>query len=1027
MSVLVQCSNPICGQSSKVTTAALGKRVLCPHCQQWFVATGSTADGIITSPTPPVSAPHDNSRLPAYIGRFRVLSKLGSGGFGTVYRAYDPQLDRDVALKVPLPDSLSDPRRAERFLREARAAAQLRHPHIVPVFDAGGEAPNYYFAAAYIEGQPLSQAIGEHGMEIGQAVQIVRDLAEALAYAHEQGIVHRDVKPANVMIDRKGMAHLMDFGLAHRRESGEKLTQDGAVLGTPAYMAPERITEAAAQPHPTSDQYSLGVLLYELLTGHPPFAGPPEVVLFSALEKAPERPSHFRPNLPRDLETICLKTLSKRPQDRYATCADLAEDLRRWQEGRPIQARRLGHLERLARWTRRNRLVAGLSFCVAFLLILGTTFSTTFAFRANQREQDALAASSEAKHQQNLALQANKRTVQERDLARRRLYASDMQLAQRDWEIGAVGMTEERLQQHDFKPNEPDLRGFEWYYWHARLQSGHVTFKGHNNSVNSVSFSPDGKCIASGSNDNTVKVWDVESGNEVLTLRGHSYGITSVSFSPDGKRIASGSYDKTVKIWDAETGQETLILQGHSGIIDSVSFSPDGKRIAIAIGSKGVQLLDAETGQETANLWGHSNDIACVSFSPDSKRLASASHDSTVKVWNAETGQEMMTLRGHKANAFSVSFSPDGKRIASGSYDNTVKIWDVESGNEVLTLRGHRESVHCVSFSPDGKHIVSGSSDKTVKIWDAEKGQEALALTKYTHAYNCVSFSPDGELIKFSENRDEYDHTVEIFDTEKGQEIVRLSGLSSSIEDVVFNHNGTHIACMCSRDRSIKLWNLESRQQTRNLKGYTQYFDGSVGLAFSPDGKRFASGSDDKTVKIWDVESGNEMLTLRGHREPVRCVSFSPDGKRIISGSWDKTVKIWDVETGNEVLTLRGHSDGITSVSFSPDGKHIVSGSSDKTVKLWDAETSNEVLTLRGHRESVRSVSFSPDGKHIVSGSDDKTVKLWDAETGQETLTLKGHSKGIASVSFSPDGKRIASGSDDGTVLLWDANFDNGP
>jgi serine/threonine protein kinase len=356
----VRC--PSCGESEAVAAPmAQNPQPLSVTRSEAAVPAGAPPASQL--PASEVSAAHRrgvgaDTAVPSRIGRFELRCKLGAGAFGTVYRAYDPQLEREVALKVPRAGTLDSRQRVERFLREAKAVGRLRHPHIVPVYDAGRDGELYYIASAFIPGRPLSETIPGRGMEPHMAAQLVRELAEAVAYAHAQGVVHRDIKPANVMIDERGEPHLMDFGLAARQDSTEKLTHDGAILGTPAYMAPEQAGGQRGEAQPASDQYSLGVLLYELLTGRTPFEGPPAILLIHAVNMQPQPPRSVKPGLPRDLETICLRALRKRPEDRYAGCQALADDLRRWLEGEPIQARRLGPAERLARWCRREPALA---------------------------------------------------------------------------------------------------------------------------------------------------------------------------------------------------------------------------------------------------------------------------------------------------------------------------------------------------------------------------------------------------------------------------------------------------------------------------------------------------------------------------------------------------------------------------------------------------------------------------------------------------------------------------------------------
>jgi hypothetical protein len=411
MSITMPC--PRCGKSASASDHSAGHAVVCPQCRETFTAAAPPGGT-------PAGGPH--------VGRYEVRAELGSGAFGTVYRAYDPQLDREVALKVPQPGVLNTPSRVGRFLREGRTAARLRHPHIVPVYDAGRDGEHYYIASAFVEGRTLADALADEGrFDLRGAAVVARDLAEALAYAHAQGVVHRDVKPANVMIDASGRPHLMDFGLARRQESEEKLTQDGAVLGTPAYMAPEMAEGQGAEAGTGSDQYSLGVLLYELLCGEAPFAGPSEMVLFHAIHTEPPPPRELRRGVPRDLQTICLKAMAKRPQDRYRDCQALADDLRRWLEGEPIWGRQAGLAERAARWCRREPALAGaVAVVLLCLLALAGTASATAhrdaAARAREeqlrKEAEALAHSRDEKnHQLEVAQARVEREAEERGRA----------------------------------------------------------------------------------------------------------------------------------------------------------------------------------------------------------------------------------------------------------------------------------------------------------------------------------------------------------------------------------------------------------------------------------------------------------------------------------------------------------------------------------------------------------------------------------------------------------------------------------
>ncbi|MGF2036143.1 MAG: caspase family protein [Nostoc sp. CmiVER01] len=537
--------------------------------------------------------------------------------------------------------------------------------------------------------------------------------------------------------------------------------------------------------------------------------------------------------------------------------------------------------------------------------------------------------------------------------------------------------------------------------------------EGHDTLVYSVAFSPDGKMIASGSWDKTVKLWNAATGKEITTLNGHSFSIWGLAFSPDSKTIASASADATVKLWNTATGKEITTLKGHSDFVRGVAFSPDGKTIASASDDATTKLWNADTGKEITTLNGHSNRVYSVAFSRNGKTIASASTDNTVKLWDAGTGKEITTLRGHSDFVRGVAFSPDGKTIASASSDNTVKLWNTDTGKEITNFNGHSNHVNSVAFSPDGKTIASASSDTTVKLWNAVIDKENSILNGHRSWVWGVAFSPDGKTIASASS----DTTVKLWNTDTGKEIITLSGHSSGSEvwSVVFSPDGKTIAS-AGTDATVKLWNADTGKEITTLNGHRSSI---WGIAFSPDGNTIASASADATLKLWNVYTSEEIITLSGHNSEVWDVAFSPDGKIIASASGDTTVKLWNASTGNEITTFKGHRLVVWGVAFSPDGKIIASASGDKTVKLWNVATGKEIITLNGHSLVVWKLAFSPDGKTIASASADKTVKLWNVATGKEIITLNGHSNEVYGIAFSPDGKTVASASADATVKLW--------
>ncbi len=541
------------------------------------------------------------------------------------------------------------------------------------------------------------------------------------------------------------------------------------------------------------------------------------------------------------------------------------------------------------------------------------------------------------------------------------------------------------------------------------------TLRGHEDNVNSVAYSPDGKHLATASADGTAKVWDAETGGVLMTLSGHGDAVNSVAFSPDGKRLATGSDDKTAKIWDAQSGKELMTLRGHTDKVEEVAFSPDGRRLATGSDDKTAMIWDAQTGKVLTTLRGHTSAVNSVAFSPDGKRVGTGSDDMLAKIWDTQTGKVLVTLRGHEGPVNAVAFSPDGKRVGTGSDDKLAKIWDTQTGKLLMTLSGHQAPVNSVAFNPDGSRLASGSNDRTAEIWDVETGKAPTILRGHTNAVSFVAFSPDGSRLATAS----YDKTAKIWDALPGGTEAMTLRDDDWVTSVAFSPDGKRMATG-SDDNTAKIWDATTGKLLTTLKGHKKWV---FSIAFSPDSKRLATASYDKTAMIWDVETGQPLLTLSGHTGEVTAVSFSPDGKRLATASADKTVRIWDAETGKELMTLDGHGARVRSVTFSPDGRRLAigTGSDDKTAKIWDVQTGKVLTTLRGHKSTVYSIAFSPDGKRLATASADGTAKVWDAETGKELMTLSGHDSTIYSVAFSPNGKLVATGSDDYTSKLWDA------
>jgi WD40 repeat protein/serine/threonine protein kinase len=890
-------------------------------------------------------------------------------------------------------------------------------------------------------------------------------VAEALEYAHKQGILHRDVKPSNLLLDTQGTVWVTDFGLA-KADDQQNLTHTGDILGTVRYMPPEAFE---GRSDARSDVYSLGLTLYEMLAFRPAFEEKERKRLIKQVtQEEPPRLSKLNRQVPRDLETIVHKAIDRDPQQRYASAGALAEDLQQFIEDEPILARRVSQTERVRRWCRHNPVVAGLTAVLALVFLAGFA-GVAWKWQEAERQKDiALAAQRGEAGQRALAVEQAEFATREMHLSRRLVYASDMNLAQQAWESGIFGRARAVLERQLPQAGQEDLRGFEWRYLSQLCQDGSQrTLPAHTAVVTGIAFSPDGQTLVTAAEDNSVRLWDVASWRQVkllvpwpqsvafapdgkiLAIAGgstvklwdiaarceravfpHSTVVAALAFSPNGKLLATGSLDNNVRVWDVAAQRPVGTLRGHTQLLRTVAFSRDGKILASGGSDNTVRLWDVAALKEITTFRRHKSLVGSLSFSSDGKTLASASIDGTVQLYDVVTLQWRTSLPWQRTTIEPVTFSPDGKTLATGGGDGTVRMWDLETKIVVAMLRGHENPIKSLAYAPDGQTLVSGCYDGTVKVWDLSNQRDPTILKDQKPSFGAIAFSADGKTLAVG---DKPNRRIKLWDTASRQLIGTLQGERGPVECVTMAPDGQTLAAGCGD--WVRLWNL----RTQNLVTEFSHPGPVNAIAFSPDGKLLAAcGVGSGTVDVWDRDTGRRVVE---RTIPGLAIRFSPDGTLLAVGS-NKTVQLWDVATWRELVIFRGHPDGVISLAFWPDGKLLASGDWAGTLLLWDVAQKRQVLSRRMDAHVLGSLTFSPDGRRLVTGG--HVVRFWDVGVLQELAAMNsadgpadrfarerlwaaaavasltgGHDGSVVCAAFAPDGNCLATGSIDATVRLW--------
>lgn len=1040
------------------------------------------------------------ARLPKVEG-YEILEVLGHGGMGVVYKARDIQLGRIVALKMILSGVHANPKSLELFYAEARAVARLTHPHIVQIYEIGESEGLAYLSLEYVAGGSLADAVARGQWPVGsaaacrQTAHFLAQLAQAAHYAHECGILHRDLKPGNILLQKSEVRSqksevggqksdetrtevafsdlcsltsdfcvptsdlcpkIADFGLAKHWGEGSATTHSRWVtgVGTPRYMAPEQAGSQGAETQigPTADVYSLGAILYELLVGKPLYeADTPLELVLQVLHEDPLPPRRVQPQVPRDLETICLKCLRKEPSERYASALDLALDLGRFLAGEPIEARQASSWNRVRKFARRNKVFVGGVLGGMAALFLGSVVSMMFALGEAGARKLADA---------NTLRAAENARAAEREAYRARLGAAMLALDDR--------VLADAAQNLETAPVA--LRGWEWDHYHTRLlDDSPVTEHIPTDSRSVLSlFSADRRMLAMSSTEAELQLIDAETGQSLADSPRTSgaWCVQPVTFPPvlvmyDGApfslpealgRIRPGGLLDSRK-WRTisfghDGGQLTATWEHENAIAQPgasaaplekvkrvyvgtgkpvyLCISHDGRWLAAAWNDSTVRLWDLESGAAQSVCRGHNKEVRGIAFHPDDLSLLSWGDDGTIRQWSVPDGKALRSRRAHSRIVNDASFSPDGQWILSGSHDRTLRLWRADGGEAVAVLRGHTEAVGKVAFSTDGANLFSWAYDSTVRRWPSPNQENLRIVRGHTSFIYPVAYSPDGRWFASGG----WDNAVRLWDAASGQPIAALDGMQGFVASLAISPDSSRIVAR-SYDGRLRIWDAATGELLFNLEDggldRLPHNNGSLNflpqnVAISPDGAYVACGFDNR-IRFWELLTGKERESLTlDVKGPIRHVVFSPDGRRAAVIAGQPALCLVDIRTCTQITLASAGSvkDPLYAVAFSPDGRRLASAGEDRIVRIWDTQSGEQQRQLYGHSDQIFAVVFHPDGKRLATAGRDLDIHLWDMTSGDDLARLRGHNDYVFSMAFSPDGTTLISGSGDSTVRIWE-------
>ena len=1010
------------------------------------------------------------------IGEYELFEVIASGGMGVVYRARQRRLNRIVALKVVLSSGFSEAAEVQRFQAEAELAAGLQHPGIVPIYEVGEFEGRHYYSMECVDGPSLARAVSDGPLEPRRAAKVMEAVADAVAFAHRAGIVHRDLKPGNILLDSRGLPHVTDFGLAKNLQLDSSLTGTGQVLGTPTYMSPEQAVGDNERVGPLSDVYSLGAVLYCLLTGGPPFraASAPET-LRQVVENEPVSPGQANPAVDRDLETICLRCLEKNTAARYESAEALRDDLRRYLHRQPIVARPIGHVARAWRWCLRNpyksslwALLAGITLAVAVGGPLIAYRQSTLRARADGllEEKDGLLDENEqliaslrtAVDETLLAQQAaeaaadsrlrqlirmhvdegNREVSRGNVLAALPWYASALSLEQDDarqeWAhrmrlASALSQAPEleRLLRIPADTNRIDvspggkhlaIAGKEYGFGVREIASGEVVLgpiKSRYGSPVAVEFSPDGRLVAAAFLRQVI-VWNMDSMSELFATGKLSEQVQTIALNSGGTVVAIGHRDGSVQFIDLKKLKGPIrMLTQHHARVQQIAFSSDGRRLLTASGSE--VILSDSTGGELITDLGLDDEVAWIGFHPNGKSFFTATKGGVIQRWNASTGDPQGDPRTQPGMLRIARLDSTGSRLATGGHDSHARIWDTRTGALLTEPLRHDNFLRDLNFSDDGRFLVTASSDRTARIWDTRSGEQLGPDLLHNYFVDAARFLPAGDrLVTVS------GELVRVWRYRlMGSRAVEVAH-DQAVKTIQLSPGGDEILT-ASVDGEARLWNARTGEpRPFAFRHPDEILEG----VFSHNGRLVATVGMDSTVGVWSTKDGRMVNDRLKHDGGVHHAEFSPDDHHLLTAG-DEGAFLWDVETGQPVRSFsHGDRSRVIWATFSASGRMILTGGTDGSGRVWDTHSGKPVTGRLRHASHVEGGCFSPDESYVVTASRDHSAQLWSLPSGEKACGPWTHFAGVHNVCFTPDGRYVVTGGRDANARIWNVSDGSG-